>query len=66
MIKLLDGLAQYFAQRKGLLPLVGCLLVLANFVLGLLAPQAWSAQTNLLLHLGIVMAVLGLLLARVL
>ncbi len=66
MNRLIDRLAQYFSHRKGLLPLLGCLLVLCNFAVVLLAPQSWSAQTNLLLHLGIVMAVLGLLLARVL
>lgn len=66
MIRFIDGLAQYFAHRKGLLPLLGCLLALGNFAVVLLAPQSWSASTNLLLHLGILTAVLGLLLARVL
>ena len=66
MSRFIDAIGQFLAQRKGLLPLAGCLFVLCNFILQFLAPGSWAATSNLLLHLGILMAILGLLLARVL
>jgi hypothetical protein len=66
MSKLIDAIGQYLAHRKGLLPLLGLLLVLINLGLRLLAPASWLAGTDLFLHLGILIAVFGLLLARVL
>jgi len=66
MSRLLDIAGQYLAHRKGLLPLLGALLVLCNLLLRLMLPQSWWSASDLLLHLGIVIAILGLLLARVL
>jgi len=66
MIKFVDVVGQYLASRKGLLPLLGCLLVLGNFAVRLLAPASWLAGSDVLLHLGILTAILGLMLARVL
>ena len=66
MSRLIDSVGQYLAHRKGLLPLLGALLVIVNLILSLLAPQSWLSASDLLLHLGIVIAILGLLLARVL
>ena len=66
MSRILDAFGQYLAHRKGLLPLVGLLLVLCNLLLRILAPQAWLSATDLLLHVGILLAILGFLLARVL
>ena len=66
MSRILDAIGHYLAHRKGLLPLAGCLLVLCNLILRLLAPQSWLSANDLLLHLGILIAILGLLLARVL
>ena len=62
---LLDYLSEFLAHRKGLLPVTGLALVLLNFVLQLL-DAGWLAQTNCFLHLGIVLAILGFLLARAL
>jgi hypothetical protein len=64
--RLLDRLSEFLAHRRGLLPLVGLLLVIANFILQLVQPGAWLSSTNLLLHLGIVTAIFGLMLARAL
>jgi hypothetical protein len=64
MSKLIDVLSHFLAHRKGLVPLLGCLLVLCNFVFRLVAPDAWLANTDLLLHLGVLIAVLGFLIAR--
>jgi hypothetical protein len=66
MSRILDAVAQYLAHRKGLLPLLGLLLVLCNLLLRILAPRAWLSATDLLLHIGIMAAILGFLLARVL
>jgi hypothetical protein len=66
MSRLLDAIGHFLAHRKGLLPLIGLFLVLGNLLLRLLAPGAWLSSTDLLLHMGIVLAILGFLLARVL
>lgn len=66
MIKLssfLDKLSDFLAHRKGLLPLIGVLFVLLNWIVQWLPQAGWVAQTNLLLHLGIILAILGILLA---
>ena len=59
---LLDKLSEFLAHRKGLLPLLGILLILANLILQFL-PVGWLAQSNLLLHIGLFIAILGLMLA---
>ncbi|GEM_PF-193855 len=65
--KLVDNASEYFAHRKGLLPLLGILLILVNFLLVSLLPAEWYlVRTNLVLHLGIITAVLGILLAKAL
>jgi len=61
--KLLDWLSEFLAHRKGLLPLIGMLLVALNFFLQWFIFEHWLAQSNLFLHLGIVIAILGLMLA---
>lgn len=60
--RLLDWLSQYLADRKGLLPIMGILLVGLNFVLQFIS-SGWLADSNLLLHLGVILAILGVLLA---
>lgn len=60
-----DQLSDFFAHRKGLLPLIGIALVAANYIIVLIAP-GWLASTNLFLHLGVIVAILGFLLARAL
>jgi len=59
----LDKLSDFLAHRKGLLPILAILLIIANWVLQFFPVAGWVAQTNLLLHLGIVLAILGILLA---
>jgi hypothetical protein len=60
--KMLDKLSNYLAPRKGLLPLLGILLVIANYVVQFFVP-GWFGSSNLLLHLGVVIAIFGFLLA---
>lgn len=64
--KFLDQLSEYFANRKGLLPITGILLIITNFVLQFFPDLGWVGQSNLLLHVGVVLAIFGFLLARAL
>ncbi len=61
--RLFDRLSEALAARKGLLPLVGVLLVLINLLLQFTSSGTWMASSNLLLHIGIVIAIFGLMLA---
>ena len=62
--KLVDNASNYFAHRKGLLPLIGILLVIVNYVLlFILGPYHFLTGTNLFLHLGIIVAIFGFMLA---
>jgi hypothetical protein len=60
--KLIDKLSAFFAGRKGLLPLLGIGMVIINFLLPLIT-QHFIATSGLFLHLGIIVAVLGIMLA---
>ena len=66
MSKLLDSLSEYFARRKGLLPMIGVFLITTNLLVQFLLPGMWLASSNLCLHLGLIIAILGLMLARAL
>ena len=61
--KLVDNASNYFAHRKGLLPLVGIALVILNFVLPFLLPAGFLTLSNLFLHLGVIVAIFGFMLA---
>ncbi|MGC8856486.1 MAG: hypothetical protein ACP5QU_06790 [Anaerolineae bacterium] len=63
MSKLLDQLSEYLAQRKGLLPLLGILLITLNLLLQFLLPPGWLTSSNLFLHLGAILAIFGIMLA---
>lgn len=63
MNRLLEQLSDFFAHRKGLLPLIGLVLIVLNFILQLSPLSGWVVQTDLLLHLGLVIAIIGFLLA---
>lgn len=60
--RLLDQASEYFAHRKGLLPLIGLAFVILNYIIQFF-PLGWFMQSNLLLHLGIVFTIIGMLLA---
>jgi len=59
----LDKLSEFMAQRKGLLPMLGFLLIVINFLLQFFPGAGWLAETDLLLHLGVILAILGILVA---
>ncbi len=60
--KMIDRASGFFASRKGLLPLIGILLVVLNFIFQLTV-TGWVVDSNLFLHLGVVLAIFGLMLA---
>jgi low affinity Fe/Cu permease len=61
----LDRLSAFIARYKGLPTMLAVLLVVVNFVLQFLN-LGWLSESNLLLHLGIVVGLIGLLLAEAL
>jgi hypothetical protein len=62
--KLLDWFSNYLAHRKGLLPLIGIVLVIINLILQFfIPPDHWLTGTNLFMHLGVILAIFGMMLA---
>lgn len=60
--RILDFFSTFFAQRKGLLPLIGIALVIVNFGIKMLG-TGWLSSSDLFLHLGVVLAIFGIILA---
>jgi membrane-bound ClpP family serine protease len=63
---LIDKASDYFARRKGLLPLLGIALVIVNFILPLLVQPNFFTLSNFFLHLGVIVAIFGIMLGRAL
>lgn len=61
--KLVDRASNYFAHRKGLLPLIGIALVIVNFILPFIFGLNVITGSNLFLHLGVIVAIFGFMLA---
>jgi hypothetical protein len=68
MNELVERLNDFFAERPGLLPMLGVLLVILNLLLQIYPGpgSGWFVDSNLLLHIGVIMSVIGLLLVRAL
>jgi hypothetical protein len=64
--KLIDTASEYLAVRKGLLPLIGMGLIILNFLLVSFLPGGFLVKTNLFLHLGLLVALLGQMLTWIL
>ncbi len=63
MSKLLDQMSEYFAHRKGLLPIIGLSLIFLNLLIQFIVPGTFLATTNLFLHIGLIVAIFGLMLS---
>jgi hypothetical protein len=63
MSKLLDLMSEYLAHRKGLLPIIGLALILVNLIIQFILPGSFLATTNLSLHIGLIIAIFGLMLS---
>ncbi len=63
MSKLLDWLSEFLAHRKGLLPLIGIVLIIINLIFQFILPGWGITTSNLFLHIGLIVAIFGLMLA---
>ncbi|MCP4418025.1 MAG: hypothetical protein GY805_15490 [Chloroflexi bacterium] len=59
--KFIDKVSEFLAHRKGLVPLLGMLLVAINAILQFF-PVGWLAETDIVLHVGVIVAIFGILL----
>ena len=67
LARFLDNASDFLARRPGLLPLLGIGLILFNFLLQIFpGPGVWLVDSNLFLHMGLVVSILGLLLIKAL
>ena len=63
---MMQKLADFLERMKGLPILIGILLVVLNFIVQYIPGLAFLDDSNLLLHLGVVVGLLGVLLAEAL
>jgi hypothetical protein len=56
-------MSEFFAHRKGLLPIIGLVLILCNLLLQFVVPGSVLAYTNFFLHIGLIIAIFGLMLS---
>ncbi len=61
--KLVDKASDYFAHRKGLLPMIGLVIIIVNLILQFVLPPGWLRDSQLLLHVGLIISIFGLMLA---
>ena len=62
----MQELADFLERVKGLPIFIGILLVVLNFIVQYTPSPAFLGDSNLLLHLGVVVGLLGVLLAEAL
>ncbi len=63
MSKFLDRVSEFLAHRKGFLPIMGVLLIICNLIIQFIVPGNILATSNLFLHVGLIIAIFGLMLA---
>ena len=62
--RLIDKASDFFAHRKGLLPLIGIVLVIINYILPFIfGLDNLVTGSTLFLHLGVIIAIFGMMLA---
>jgi hypothetical protein len=68
MNDLVERLNDFFAERPGLLPVIGVVLVVLNLLLQFFPGpgSGWFVDSNVLLHIGVIISTIGLLLIRAL
>jgi hypothetical protein len=59
----LDRVSEFFASRKGLLPVIGMVLVLVNLLLQFVPGLGLVADSDFFLHLGVIVAIFGFMLS---
>jgi len=63
---MIDRFSEFLARRRGLPVIIAILLVAINLILQFIPGLEWLARTNLFLHLGVIIGLLGILLAAAL
>lgn len=66
MLRTLNRIADFLAHNRGLPTLIGIGLILVNLVLQFFPTLGWLRESNLLMHLGIVLGLAGILIANAL
>ena len=66
LAQLTSRFTNYMADRRGAPMLLGALLVLLNFLFQFVPGLGWFSEYNVLLHLGVLTAIVGFLLASAL
>jgi hypothetical protein len=61
--RIIDRMSEFLAYRKGLLPFIGILFIIVNWILQFFPGIYWLRLSNSFLHLGIITALFGFLLA---
>ena len=61
--KWLDRMSEYLAHRKGLLPIIGIIFIIVNLIVQFVFPQSPLAFSNIFLHIGLIIAILGFMLS---
>ena len=65
MNELFDQVSRFLTKRPGLLPLVGMLIIFINLILHIIiGAGVWLTDSHLLLHIGLLIAIFGLLLVK--
>lgn len=66
ILNVLDKSADFIAERPGFLPLVAVVLILINLLLQIFPGSGWVVESNLFLHFGLIIGIVGLLMIRAL
>ena len=68
MNKLINWMNDFFGDRPSLLPLLGIGLVIVDLILQFIPAirEGWFVSGNVLMHLGIILGIFGVLLAKAL
>jgi hypothetical protein len=61
--RFLDWISDFLAHRKGLLLLISIVFVIINFIFQLIPAMGWLARSNLFLHLGVILGLVGVMVA---
>ena len=61
--KSLDWISEFLAHRKGLLLIVSILFVAVNFIFQIIPGMGWLARNNFFLHAGVILGLLGVMVA---
>jgi len=62
----IEQINDFMVERPGITPMFGIFFIVLNFLLQIYpGPDAWIAASNLFLHLGLILSVVGLLLINV-